>query len=112
LAVARERLDRVRAELPELPWERRARLAAQYDLPAADARVLTAARELADYYEAAAVELPGNPKGIANWVMTEVLRELKERKAGPEGIRDLGRALPPARLAALVALVDAGRISS
>src|SRR4029077_7549897 len=58
------------------------------------------------------VELPGNPKGIANWVMTEVLRELKERKAGPEGIRDLGRALPPARLAALVALVDAGRISS
>jgi aspartyl-tRNA(Asn)/glutamyl-tRNA(Gln) amidotransferase subunit B len=115
LVVAPERLDRLRAELPELPWERRARLAAQYDLPAADASVLTAARELADYYEAAAAALPGHPKGpkaIANWVMTEVLRELKERKAGPEGISELGRALPPARLAALVSLVDAGRISS
>jgi aspartyl-tRNA(Asn)/glutamyl-tRNA(Gln) amidotransferase subunit B len=106
LQLAAERLAGLRAVLPELPWDRRARFVARYGLSAADARVLTQARELADYYEAAAASLFGNPKGVANWVMTEVLRELKERKCG------LDRAVPPARLAALVAMVDAGRLSS
>jgi aspartyl-tRNA(Asn)/glutamyl-tRNA(Gln) amidotransferase subunit B len=109
LVLTAERVERLRATLPELPWERRARLAAQYDLPAADARVLTGSRELADYFESAAAALPANPKGVANWVMGEVLREVKERKAEES---EIAAALPPARLAALVALVDAGRISN
>jgi Asp-tRNA(Asn)/Glu-tRNA(Gln) amidotransferase B subunit len=45
-------------------------------------------------------------KPAANWVMGEVLRELKERKAGPES------ALAPARLAALVAAIELGKISA
>ncbi len=109
LVLAAERIEEIRASLPELPWERRARFAARYDLPPADARVLTQTRELGDYYEAAAAAMSGdagNPKGIANWVMTEVLRELKERRA------EVDAALPPGRLAALVALVDACRISN
>ncbi|HVR99765.1 MAG TPA: Asp-tRNA(Asn)/Glu-tRNA(Gln) amidotransferase subunit GatB [Thermoanaerobaculia bacterium] len=108
LVLAEERIEAIRGGLPELPWERRARFAVQYDLPPADARVLTMSRELADYYEAAASMSSGggNAKGIANWVMTEVLRELKERRA------EVDAALPPARLAALVALVDAGTISN
>jgi aspartyl-tRNA(Asn)/glutamyl-tRNA(Gln) amidotransferase subunit B len=106
LVVTPERIAGIRAELPELPWQRRARLAEQYGLPAADARGLTAARELADYYEAAAAALPGNPKGIANWVMGEVLRDVKERKV------ELGGTLAPERLASLVALVDLGKLSN
>ncbi len=106
LIVSAERIDAIRAALPELPWQRRARFAEAYGLSDADARVLTATRELAEYYEAAAAALPGSPKGIANWVMGEVLRELKERRV------EVDEALPPARLAALVALVDAGRIST
>jgi aspartyl-tRNA(Asn)/glutamyl-tRNA(Gln) amidotransferase subunit B len=105
LVVTGERLSALRGALPELPWQRRARFIEQYGLPPADALVLTGVRELADYYEAAAA-LSANPKGIANWVMTEVLRELKERKA------EVAAALPPARLAALVGLVDAGKLSS
>jgi aspartyl-tRNA(Asn)/glutamyl-tRNA(Gln) amidotransferase subunit B len=105
LVLAPERIEALRAALPELPWERRSRLAAQYGLPAADAGLLASTRELADYFEAAASG-SGNPKGIANWVMGEVLRELKERKA------DLAEAIPPARLTALVSLVDAGTISN
>jgi aspartyl-tRNA(Asn)/glutamyl-tRNA(Gln) amidotransferase subunit B len=106
LVVAPERIAEIRAALPELPWRRRARLASQYGLPAADAQVLTGARELADYYEAAVAALPGNPKGIANWVQGEVLRDVKERKV------ELGETIPPGRLAALVGMVDAGEISN
>jgi aspartyl-tRNA(Asn)/glutamyl-tRNA(Gln) amidotransferase subunit B len=109
LAVTSERAAGLRAELPELPWQRRSRFIEQYVLPPADALVLTGPRELADYYEAAAAALPANPKGVANWLMTEVLRELKERKAG---VMEIDAALPPARLAALVGLVDAGKLSS
>ena len=106
LVVTAERMEAIRAALPELPWQRRARLAAQYGLPAADAQVLTASRELADYYEAAVSALPANPKGIANWVQGEVLRDVKERKV------ELGGTIAPGRLAALVAMVDAGKISN
>jgi aspartyl-tRNA(Asn)/glutamyl-tRNA(Gln) amidotransferase subunit B len=106
LVLARERIEGLRAELPELPWQRRARFGAQYGLPAAEARKLTAARELADYFEAAAAALPSNPGGIANWVMGEVMRDLKERRV------EIGRSIAPGRLAALVGLVDAGRLSN
>jgi|SRR6185369_6624095 len=107
LVVTAERAAALRGELPELPWQRRSRFVEQYGLPVADALVLTGARELSDYFEAAVAALPANPKGIANWVMTEVLRELKERKAM---ISDV--SVPPVRLAALVGLVDAGKLSS
>ena len=89
-----------------MPWERRARFASAYGLPAADAQVLTTSRELADYYEAAVAALPSNPKGIANWVMGEVLRDVKERKV------EISGSIAPARLAALVGMVDSGKISS
>jgi aspartyl-tRNA(Asn)/glutamyl-tRNA(Gln) amidotransferase subunit B len=113
LVVTPERSAALRAELPELPWERRARIAARYGLPDADAQLLTSSRELADYYEAAyeaaaetAATAPGTAKAIANWVMGEVLRDVKERKV------DLGGTISPARLAALVALVEAGKLSN
>ncbi|HEV7667877.1 MAG TPA: Asp-tRNA(Asn)/Glu-tRNA(Gln) amidotransferase subunit GatB [Thermoanaerobaculia bacterium] len=99
------------AALPELPWVRRARFSEEYGLPTADAALLSGARDLADYYEATVAALAEEirakgAKPAANWVMGEVLRELKERKIGPEG------ALAPARLAALVALIEQGKISA
>jgi aspartyl-tRNA(Asn)/glutamyl-tRNA(Gln) amidotransferase subunit B len=112
LLLSAERVAALRAGLPELPWERRARLQARHELPAADALLLTQSRELADYYEAAVAAAersgarPASAKGIANWVMTEVLRERKESRQAPE------RILSAARLAALVAMVEAGKLSS
>ncbi len=112
LVVSAQRRAAIQASLPELPWQRRARFAAQYGLSAADARGLTATRELADYFEAAAAALPADPKApkappkaIANWVMGEVLRDLKERRV------ELAGTLSPERLAALAAMVEAGKIS-
>ncbi len=111
LVIDEDRRKVLIATLPELPWARRARLSEQYALPVADAELLSGSRELADYYEAAVAALPEEirdqgAKPVANWVMGEVLRELKERKEGPE------RAIEPERLAGLVAAIEAGKVSS
>ncbi|HIF62641.1 MAG: Asp-tRNA(Asn)/Glu-tRNA(Gln) amidotransferase subunit GatB [bacterium] len=109
LVIADELVERVRAALPELPDTRRARFVESYDLSAYDAEVLTASRELADYYEAA-VAAHDNPKLVANWVMGDVLRATRE--AAGEGEVDYSRIpLAPERLGALLALVDDGSIS-
>jgi len=108
LLLSPERIAADRAALPEPPWERRARLQERYGLSAESARVLSGTRELADYYEAAVAVGVANPKAIANWVLGEVLREVKERKIETA---DIAAALPAGRLAALVALVESGRLS-
>jgi aspartyl-tRNA(Asn)/glutamyl-tRNA(Gln) amidotransferase subunit B len=103
LVVRGDWLEEVRRGLPELPAQKRARFVAEYALPEYDAGVLTLTREVADYFEVAARE-SGNPKAASNWVMTEVLRKLKDGGAGDIPV-------PPAHLAAIVRLVDAGTIS-
>jgi aspartyl-tRNA(Asn)/glutamyl-tRNA(Gln) amidotransferase subunit B len=98
-------IEEVRRSLPELPAARRQRLAAEYGLPGYDAAVLTQERDLADYFEAAA-RAGGNAKAVSNWIMTEVLRKLKE-DARPLSASPVG----PAALAGLLRLVEAGTIS-
>ena len=60
---------------------------------------------MADYYEAAA-RASGDPKAVSNWVMTEVLRKLKEDDR-PLAASPVG----PEALAGLVRLVGAGTVS-
>jgi len=91
--------------LPELPRARRQRLVEQYALPAHDAELLTADRALADYFEEA-VRLHPNPKALANWIGSELLRELKGDPAAVTA-----SPIRATALARLVALVDAGTIS-
>ena len=71
-----KRIEQVRKALPELPDARKARFMEQYGLPAYDAAVLTAARELADYFEV--VALGQDAKVAANWVMGELLGALNK----------------------------------
>jgi aspartyl-tRNA(Asn)/glutamyl-tRNA(Gln) amidotransferase subunit B len=73
-------IDEVRAAMPELPDAKRARFQDQYGLSAYDARVLTASRELADYYESTVEAGGGEAKLAANWVMGELAAALN--KAG------------------------------
>jgi aspartyl-tRNA(Asn)/glutamyl-tRNA(Gln) amidotransferase subunit B len=104
LVVAAERIERLRAELPELPAARRARFVAELGLPEVDARQLTEERALADYFEDAA--RGADPKKVANWIQSELLRELNK-----DG-RDIGASpVAPAELAELVRLIDEGTIS-
>ncbi|MDH5235760.1 MAG: Asp-tRNA(Asn)/Glu-tRNA(Gln) amidotransferase subunit GatB [Gemmatimonadota bacterium] len=105
LVITREWLEAQRAALPELPAARRARWIAGFGVAPADAEVLTADAAVAEYFEA--VARAGDGKAAANWVMGEVLATLNESGGT---IVDFPVTAP--RLAALVALVKAGAVSS
>ena len=75
-------IDAVRAQLPELPDEKKARFIADYGLSEYDAGVLTASRELADYFEAAVTASGGQGKLAANWVMGELSGALNRDDCG------------------------------
>jgi aspartyl-tRNA(Asn)/glutamyl-tRNA(Gln) amidotransferase subunit B len=98
-------VEEIAKALPELPKAKRARFEAELGLPAYDASVLTSSRELADYFEAAA-RRSGNPKATSNWVMSDVLRKLKESPVAMEAF-----PIAPNALGDLVALVDQGKLS-
>jgi aspartyl-tRNA(Asn)/glutamyl-tRNA(Gln) amidotransferase subunit B len=98
-------IEEIRQALPELPDARRDRFIDVLGLPAYDAGVLTADRELADYFERALALYP-SPKPLANWVMGSLLGLLNARGLGP------GEAPVSAEhLARLLQLIDAGTIS-
>jgi aspartyl-tRNA(Asn)/glutamyl-tRNA(Gln) amidotransferase subunit B len=99
----------VAADLPELGDRRRSRFVRDYRLPWYDADLLTARRDVAEYFEAAAA-LHSNPKGISNWIIGDLFRVLKERQLDSQLIIE-NWPLQPAQLAELVSLVDSGKIS-
>jgi aspartyl-tRNA(Asn)/glutamyl-tRNA(Gln) amidotransferase subunit B len=106
LVLTREYIERKRAELPELPEARRARMIAAYDLSVQDAHTLTASREFADRFEAAAAKAR-NPRRVANLLLSEVGGRLK--------VLDLEPEQSPVSMAGLVMaadLLDEGKISS
>jgi len=76
LVLASDWIAKMRHDLPELPADRRTRFAKDYQLGEYDVELLTASPRLADYYEAVA-RAHGDAKASANWVMGEVLAQLK-----------------------------------
>jgi aspartyl-tRNA(Asn)/glutamyl-tRNA(Gln) amidotransferase subunit B len=105
LAVSDEWLDQIRKKLPELPDQTRERFVRDYNIPEYDAEVLTVSKELADYYEEC-VKSYTDGKKVSNWVMTEILRELNQRKIE---IRDF--EVTSGDLAGLLRAIDQGTIS-
>jgi aspartyl-tRNA(Asn)/glutamyl-tRNA(Gln) amidotransferase subunit B len=72
LVITEDFIRDVKTTLPELPDAKRARFMKDYGLTAYDAGVLTASRELADYYEQLVRESGSDPKIAANWVTGEL----------------------------------------
>ena len=105
LTLAAADVDRWRSELPELPAARRARFVTDFGLSDYDADVLTAERDLADYFEQT-VAAGADPKKAANWMQSELLRECNLSGQSP-----LACLLPPSGLAGLIDLIDKGVIS-
>ncbi|MEJ5330821.1 MAG: Asp-tRNA(Asn)/Glu-tRNA(Gln) amidotransferase subunit GatB [Desulfobaccales bacterium] len=105
LRVPAEWLEEIRGSLPELPAARARRFMEDYGLPEYDAGVLTADKALADYFEAVLAVFP-RPKPVSNWIMAEVLRELKKEEAGIASLK-----VAPEDLGRLLALVEEGAIS-
>jgi aspartyl-tRNA(Asn)/glutamyl-tRNA(Gln) amidotransferase subunit B len=105
LRVSEAWRERLRREMPELPPARRARFVRDFGLREYDAQVLTASRELADYFEKTAAAA-GDPRAAANWVMGDLAGALKA--AG----KDISQCpVSPERLGELLALIASGEIS-
>ncbi len=103
IEISEEWIEEIRATLPELPDARKDRFVKEYGLSANDAGILTSDKSLADYFEEV-VKAGPEAKKIANWIMTEFMRELKGD--------DIGNCLiAPPQLGKLLLLVENGAIS-
>ncbi|MPZ23537.1 MAG: Asp-tRNA(Asn)/Glu-tRNA(Gln) amidotransferase subunit GatB [Dehalococcoidia bacterium] len=110
LALSREFVEGVRALLPELPVERRARLQDQFGLGLYEANLLTENRAAADYFETAVNSEPagrahGRAQGVANWMLGDFTHALGDQQFANSKVA-------PAQLAALVDLQDSGQVTS
>src|SRR5271155_3621039 len=93
LRVSAAWLEQIRATIPELPADRRARFIESYGLREYDAQVLTSTREISDYFEKAA-KAAGGPRLAADWVTGDLLgalkgREITESPVSPEQLGEL-----------------------
>jgi aspartyl-tRNA(Asn)/glutamyl-tRNA(Gln) amidotransferase subunit B len=105
IVIDEDWLNRVRAELPELPQARRQRFISDYGLPEYDARVLTSTKATADFFEAAAA-LYDNAKAISNWMMGDFAALLNT-----EGKEIQESLVTPDMLTEMLKLIDDGTIS-
>jgi aspartyl-tRNA(Asn)/glutamyl-tRNA(Gln) amidotransferase subunit B len=99
-------IESVRATLPELPDQKAARYIARFGLSPYDAGVLTASREMGDYYEAVLGQLKGHEKLAANWIMGELSAALNR-----EGVEIGQSRIEANRLAGLLARIADETIS-
>ncbi|MEJ2641375.1 MAG: Asp-tRNA(Asn)/Glu-tRNA(Gln) amidotransferase subunit GatB, partial [Desulfosarcinaceae bacterium] len=98
-------IEAVRQALPELPDPKKQRFIDQHALPAYDAGVLTASRELADYFEETVAQ-GAEPKQASNWIMGNLLGLLNA-----EGLGIAESPIGAPALAELLNLIDKGTIS-
>jgi aspartyl-tRNA(Asn)/glutamyl-tRNA(Gln) amidotransferase subunit B len=106
LVIAAEWIERVRAEMPELPRVMAARFQAEYGLPAYDAEAMTQSREFATFFEEAA-RASGQPKLVANWLMGELARRLNG-----QALTIAASPVTPGALAAMITRIADGTISN
>ncbi|MDT9027628.1 MULTISPECIES: Asp-tRNA(Asn)/Glu-tRNA(Gln) amidotransferase subunit GatB [Rossellomorea] len=106
LHIDQEWMDRIRAEIPELPDERKKRYVEDLGLPAYDAMVLTLTKEMSDFFQET-VEAGADAKLASNWLMGEVSAYLN---AGQKELEDV--KLTPQGLAGMIELIEKGTISS
>lgn len=104
--IDQEWIDRVRAEIPELPDARKERYVKELDLPEYDAGVLTLTKEMSDFFDAT-VNAGADAKLASNWLMGEVSAYLN---AEQKELHDT--ALTPEGLASMIKLIVDGTISS
>ena len=99
-------INEIRETLCELPDAKVARFVKDYKIPEYDAEVLTSDKAVAEYYEAA-VKHVNEPKTVSNWVMGDILREIKN-----DSIDITDCPVTPEMLAEMIKLISDGVISS
>ncbi len=106
LQITDAQIEAVRAGMPELPEQKRARFESAYALSPDDAGLLIQSRALADFFEATVVGC-GSARSAVNWIARDLLKELNDR-----GIEIDAAAITPATLASLIRLVESGLVTA
>ena len=106
IVISDEWIAEIKARQPEFRTEKLERYNREFDIPRYDAEIITNSKKMADIFEATTA-ICGKPKKVANWLMVETLRLLKERGQEPEDI-----CFAPEHLAKLIELTEAGTINS
>jgi aspartyl-tRNA(Asn)/glutamyl-tRNA(Gln) amidotransferase subunit B len=98
-------VEKIRSGLPELPDDKKERFVRDYGIPEYDAEILTSSKALANYYEEC-LRSYAKPKIVSNWIMSELLRELK----GDE--REIEQCpVPAGNLSEMLRMIEEGVIS-
>ena len=74
--IERDLVEKLKAELPKLPMERRKIYLEEYSLPEYDVDILLSQKEISDFFDEA-LTYYNEPKTLSNWIMTEVLKYVK-----------------------------------
>lgn len=98
-------IEEIRKTLPEMPEEKRQRFISDYDLTPYDAEVLTQEQAIAEFFDIGAKQVK-TPKLLANWIISELLRELTEASVSIEECK-----ISPAQLAEMIQLIENKTIS-
>jgi len=106
LVIAKDWIERVRGEMPELPSVMASRFEQQDGLTAYDAAIMTQSLATARFYEAAKA-VCGAPKLVANWLMGEVSRRLNSEERSIEA-----SPVNPELLGRLIQRIQDGTISN
>jgi aspartyl-tRNA(Asn)/glutamyl-tRNA(Gln) amidotransferase subunit B len=105
IEIPQAQIETIRAQMPELPDQRRDRFIKEYQIPMYDASVLTSSKSLADFFEDC-IKLYDNPKTISNWIMSDLLRHLKD-----QNIEINESTVTPKQFITMLERIDAGTIS-
>ncbi|MCD6239647.1 MAG: Asp-tRNA(Asn)/Glu-tRNA(Gln) amidotransferase subunit GatB [Thermotogae bacterium] len=105
VVLTSEYIENARKELPELPDAKKKRFVQTYNIPEYDASILVSTKELAAFFEECCANYD-KPKEVSNWIMTEVLKELKDRE-----IEINDAKVTPKHLIGLLTEIDRGMIS-
>jgi aspartyl-tRNA(Asn)/glutamyl-tRNA(Gln) amidotransferase subunit B len=98
-------IEEIRQGLPELPDQKKERFVKDYKIPEYDAEILTSTRAMANYYEECVGLFP-EPKTVSNWMMGDLLRELKHDEREIEEC-----PVTPKHLAEMLKMLKEGTIS-
>lgn len=106
MELSEDLIEKIRAELPELPIEKKQRFVSEYRIKEKDAGIIASDREMADFFEKAASKTK-NPQAVANVILSDLLYFFNQTDTWFSESR-----VTPEHVAELVNLIDSGKIST
>jgi aspartyl-tRNA(Asn)/glutamyl-tRNA(Gln) amidotransferase subunit B len=98
--------EQIRSTIPELPDARRTRYVSIYGLPEYDAAVITASKQLADFFDES-LQFTTDAKSVSNWIMGDLLAYLNANNLELSEVKITGKGLGE-----MIGLIEKGTISS